>query len=155
MTLALSLNGLAKKALLCNGEIEASFIPYSTMKTQLVWQAMNAITPSDNWDDIQGTFVLVYGTLANIQATSETLSLEAQGMIAWWDNCGGDYAHNYELFLMLAAVSVRAELFDAYTQTRAELPKAPEILHQGRPDGEIDPNVLRAGEKRLRKKSSR
>ena len=148
----MNLNGLAKKTTLCNGEIEASFMPYSTIKTRLIWGAMDAIVPNEKWDESQTTFVLFSGPVVDLRAVKEPLSLEAQGVMAWWNSCTGDYAHNYTLFLSLIPMSMQGELVEAYMATRVDLPTAPEILHDGRPDEEADPNVLRAGEKPSKEK---
>jgi hypothetical protein len=150
----MSLNGLAKRVKLYDDQLEVAFLPYLTLKVRLNYQAMEVVLPSEDWDIQRRAFITSVGTLVDVVKLTDTLDYRSEGLLHFWLNRTGDVVQDFELFLDVVALEAVDDFHEAYNATRAVLPKADPVLHEGMPDEDLDPEVSSAGGKRSKKKSS-
>jgi len=150
------LNGLSRKISLYDGQVEVAFLPYTSLGSMLLKRTLEDCTREEAWDSFLRAYVNVMGCLVGVRALvpNKKQDYRSQGLLAFWEKRTGVAKDDYTLFNAVMAADAYAELMEAYTNSRAVLPKADAILHEGMPDEEADPEVSSAGGKRSKRKSS-
>ena len=148
----MGLNGLAKTINILDGQLEATFLPYETLRTRIAYQKVNSEFLSEDW---RRGYVSVVSCLLDLKPLTETLDFRAASLMHWWREREDDFLVAFNLFQDVVAEQALIALANAYTETRAKLPMADPILHEGMPDEELEPESLRAGGKRSKRRSSR
>jgi hypothetical protein len=132
-------------------------MPFHTMKARVIHEQLSKDEPFEDWSSVKRTFLIVAGMMVNARALvdAEALGFEAQGLLHFAHHQTGKVVDDFNLFQLVIPVTALDELYRAYDETRVSLPQAPEVLHDGRPDEDADPEDLSVGEKPSKAKSSR
>jgi hypothetical protein len=145
----MDLKKLSKKTTILNDAVTVWMLPYRTRKAGYQFEVISEMFSADldEWDDYQCVFLWVEQHAVDMTfppAKGENPHLA--GLRQYWHGRNGDEANNWELFSNVISRDVLYALHDAYTETREDLPGAPEILTEGRPDKNADPEGSSGGE---------
>jgi hypothetical protein len=148
-------NGLGRTVVIFDGQLEVTMMPFNTMKAQIIHEQLRKEQPPTEWSSVKNAFLFFAGMMVNIKPLVEedALSLESQGVLYFAHNQTGDVLKNFDLFQSVIPATALSELYKAYNETRVSLPQAPEILHDGRPDDDADPEDSSVGKKPSKAKS--
>ena len=147
------LNGLARTVEILDGQLEVSFLPYHTIKSRLFMEDLKRDEPYEDWVPGKLGYWAIKSCLLEIKALADSLDYRAQSLLYWWEHCADNATEGFILYQSVVELTASDALTIAYNDTRADLPKAPEILHAGKPDEDADPEILRAGKRHSRKSS--
>jgi hypothetical protein len=152
-----TLNGLRRSYDAFEGGLRLWFMPYTTVYWRVVYDRLVADQPAEDWHYSKGAYAMTVGSIVDCEVLGDVaaLNLDAQGFLHFWRNRTGDIVADYDLFAHSCSMNSMTDLQQGYTETRMIIPQAAKELQQERPDAETDPETLRAGGKRSRKKSPR
>jgi hypothetical protein len=145
----MNLKSLAKKAEILDGKATVWMLPYRTRKAGYVYDEIAALFENDvaDWDDYQAVFIWVEQYLVEIDI-ADPGGAHVKGLQLYLDTRKKGLKKAWEVFSNTVSRDVLYALHQAYLDTREDLPKAPEILTEGRPNQSADPEDSSAGGKK-------
>ena len=106
----------------------------------------SAWTRTRLWTETHDMFWLIVPLTVDIEfhPTKKTPT-PVKALQAYWQNANGSVEHNWLLFTHALPPLAITEWGRAYNATRDESMAAAEVLQEGEPDKELDPNVTASG----------
>lgn len=141
----MNLKDLARSATVCDGNLTIWFMPFQTVKQEIVqgqfekvnpgngrWihrQAQETrLTPPDkaerdqwvfvtDWDNAEHTFIVLEGNAVGIQAADDAPP-DVKALAYYWANRNGSVAANWDAFQMVLTEATYNAIWEAYSETR-------------------------------------
>lgn len=102
-----------------DADITFVMIPFRTVKADMLIHALDKHISEDNRQAYHNIYLTIEASTADIRfGAADTLSLEWQGLQAYWQGRGRDVLANYDLFWNCVTSNVMWEWFQAYEATR-------------------------------------